>query len=97
MCLDKPNCGKTFGRFFGIILTSREAQDAARGDSSGNGLVAAMRMRKLRRMFIMLHYCNAVVQRNLRNFKAIDVLAGVCRLARLYALSLGLLRASLNA
>ena len=44
----------------------------------------------------MLHYCNAVVQRNLRNFKAIDVFAGVCHLAHLYRLSLRLLRASLK-
>ena len=61
---------------------------AARGHSSGNG--------KLNRAFDLLHYCNAVVQRNLRNFKVIDVFAEVCHLARLYTLSLRLLRASLK-
>ena len=47
-------------------------------------------------MFDLLHYCNAVVQRNLRNFKQDDVIAEACHLARLYTFLVGLLRASLK-
>ena len=72
---------------FAIIPLSREAHAATRGHSPENES-------NLRRAFDLLHYCNAVVQRNLRNFKQDDVLAEVCHLARLYTFLVGLLRAS---